>query len=130
MPTRKLKPIEERDPYAAAVLNAFDEFAEKFPPAEPPTPEELAAEARCAELAKTIQAEREELELALDAQIGVNAQLCKEFAGLEWLLREHRVLVFWHREERVFIVGEWRFQAPTLGEAIALAVEGFKGKAK
>lgn len=114
MPVRKLKPIEERDPYAAAVLNAFDEQ------------DQLAALRR--ELAAA-QAERDELGWALDAQNAVNAQLCKDFAGLEWLLRERKA-VFWHAGVNVFVVGEWRYQAPTLTEAIALAVKGFKGEAK
>lgn len=162
MPKRKLKPIEERDPYAAAVLNAFDEMKEKFPPAEAvrQTPEELAAESRVAELAKRIQAQStkgngleeliaakveieklnealqksfaysDELGWALDAQNAVNAQLCKEFSGLEWLLREHKAQVFWHAGVNLFVVGEWQYQAANLGDAVALAVKGFKEKAK
>ncbi|MBZ0104009.1 MAG: hypothetical protein K8H84_00110 [Sulfuricella denitrificans] len=31
MALRKLKPIEERDPYAAAVLDAFDALEDSFP---------------------------------------------------------------------------------------------------
>ncbi len=115
MPIRKLKPIEERDPYAAAVLKAFDEFAEKFPPigSIPKNEKELSAELRCVELAKRIQAE-------IDEKVGLST--------LEWLLHDCEANVFWHAGANVFVVGEWRFQAPTLAEAIAIASKGFKEK--
>lgn len=97
MPIRKLKPIEERDPYAAAVLNAFDEMKEKFPSAEVvrPTLEELAAESRVAELAKRIRAESakgnglEELAAAKAEIAKLNEALQKSFAysdELGWAL--------------------------------------------
>lgn len=162
MPVRKLKPIEERDPYAAAVLNAFDELQEKFPAAETiqPTAEELAAEKRCAELAEKIQhltapqptlkemavkpteidklkealrlslAYSADLGWALDAQQAVNAQLCKEIANLEWLIRDCKANVFWHSGASAFVIGEWRYQGPTLAEAISFATKGFQEKAK
>ena len=63
---------------------------------------------------------------ALDAQQAVNAQLCKEISGLEWLLRTHRVQVFWHIGTSHFVVGKWQYRGDSLGKAIALAVAAYK----
>lgn len=58
MPVRKLKPIEERDPYAAMVLDAFDRLEAGLP---------LASEERPVTTAAETTRRREALELKHDS---------------------------------------------------------------